>query len=86
MPLPDPGLLGGGVLAAMIGGLLGWAQTSITGRWLAACAQGLEEGASGPSSPATPAEAVGRSSSIRLATLAVVVGLCSGLLFVSAFG
>ena len=75
MPLPDPGLLGGGLVAALIGGALGVAQTSITGRWLAACARGLEEGTAGPSSPATPAEAVDRSSSIRLATLAVVVGL-----------
>ena len=75
MPLPDPGLLGGGLAAALIGGALGVAQTSITGRWLAACARGLGEEAPGPSSPATPAEAVGPSSSIRWATLAVVVGL-----------
>lgn len=75
MPFPDPGLLGGGLAAALIGGALGVAQTSITERWLAACARGLEEEAPGPSSPATPAEAVGPSSSIRWATLAVVVGL-----------
>lgn len=75
MPLPDLGLLGGGLVAALIGAALGVAQTSITGRWLAACARGLEEGALGPSSSATPAAAVGPSASIRLATLAVVVGL-----------
>ena len=75
MPLPDPGLLGGGLVATLIGGVLAMAQTAITGRWLAACARELAEGTSGPLVPATPAEAVDRSASIRLATLAVVVGL-----------
>lgn len=75
MPLPDPGLLGGGLIAAFLGGALGVAQTAITGRWLAACARGLGEGTEQPSSPDAPAGAIDRSAAIWLATIAVVVGL-----------
>lgn len=75
MLLPDPGLLGGGLIAALIGGALGAAQTAITGRWLAACARGLSEGTTEPSSPDAPAGPIDRSAAIWLATIAVVVGL-----------
>jgi prepilin signal peptidase PulO-like enzyme (type II secretory pathway) len=73
MPLPDPGLLGGGVIAALVGGLFGWTQSAITGRWLAACERGLAEGTAGEAGAA--GTAVARSSTILGPAIVVVVGL-----------
>ena len=73
MPLPDPGMLVGGVIAALVGGLFGWTQTAITGRWLAACERELAEGTAGEAGAA--GTAVDRSAAIFGAAIIVVVGL-----------
>lgn len=72
MTVPDPGLLGGAVIAALVGGAFGWTQTALTGRWLAACARELaaSEDAAAPSSPAAD-----RSAAIVVAAIVVVIGL-----------
>ena len=73
MPLPDPGMLVGGVIAALLGGLFGWTQTAITGRWLAACERELAAGTAGEAGAA--GTAVDRSAPIFGAAIIVVVGL-----------
>lgn len=73
MTVPDPGVLGGAVIATLVGGAFGWTQTAITGRWLAACARELAapEGAAAESSHPV----ADRSVAIFVAAIVVVIGL-----------
>lgn len=74
MTLPDPGLLGGGVIAALVGVAFGWTQNVVTGRWLAACeSHPAEAGPAGEIVPAT--SAVDRPRAVLGAAIVAVVGL-----------
>lgn len=73
MTVPDPGVLGGAVIAALVGAFFGWTQTAITGRWLAACARSLAASEGAAAEPTPPA--ADRSVAIILAAIGVVIGL-----------